>query len=71
MKRLFYALVGALLVYEYLALRNRREGDTISEIVWAATTRRPLVPFAGGLLCGHFFWQRTESQPGSPPPELL
>lgn len=66
MKRGFYALVGGLLIYELVALRNECEGDTISEIVWAATTKRPLVPFAAGLLCGHFFWQRTPSSSSAP-----
>lgn len=71
MQRWFYGLIGGLLVYECLALRNECEGDTISEIVWAATTKRPIVPFAAGLLCGHFFWQRTPSEPAQLPPPLL
>lgn len=71
MRRIFYGLVGGLLVYEFVALKNDCAGDTISEIVWAATTRRPLVPFCAGLLCGHFFWQRTPDVPGALPRELL
>ena len=55
---MFLSLVGGLVLYEGLALANDCEGDTVSEIVWAATTKRPIVPFAAGVLCGHFFWQR-------------
>jgi hypothetical protein len=58
MRAAFLALVGGLLVYEFVALRNECDGDTISEIVWTATTERPIVPFAAGVVCGHFFWQR-------------
>jgi hypothetical protein len=60
MRKIFLALLGGALVYEVVALANRCKGDTISEIVWAATTKRPLIPFACGALMGHFFWQRVE-----------
>lgn len=63
MRWIFRGLVGALLVYEAAALATECEGDTISEMVWAATTKRPLVPFAAGLVCGHFFWQRVPRSP--------
>ncbi len=59
MKILFLTLVGALIVYELVAVFDRQQGDTISEIVWTVTTRRPIVPFALGVLMGHFFWQRV------------
>jgi hypothetical protein len=71
MRKVFLGLVGGLLVYEAVALANECEGDTISEIMWTATTKRPLVPFAAGLLCGHFFWQRVPSPAPAPPRELL
>lgn len=59
MKSVFLTLVGALVAYELVTLANDSDGDTISEIVWEATTQRPIVPFAAGVLCGHFFWQRV------------
>lgn len=59
MKRIFLALVGGLCIYELVALENDCPDDTISEIMWAATTKRPILPFAAGVLCGHFFWQRV------------
>lgn len=57
MKWIFYLLVLSMLVYEAYALTNRVSGDTISEIIWDLS-KRPLVPFAFGLLMGHFFWQQ-------------
>jgi hypothetical protein len=63
MKRIFLGLVGGLVIYELVTLANEHDGDTISEIIWDATTQRPLVPFAAGVLCGHFFWQKAESKP--------
>lgn len=59
MRTIFLGLVGGLVVYELVTLANDAPGDTISEIVWEATARRPLVPFAVGVLCGHFFWPRA------------
>ena len=55
----FWMLLGGALAYEAWALANKRRGDTISEMVWTATARRPLVPFALGMVAGHFFWQRV------------
>lgn len=62
LRRVFLGLVAGLVVYEIVALRNECEGDTISEIVQAATTRRPIVPFAAGVLCGHFFWSADRAE---------
>ena len=53
----FLALCVGLLVYEGVAVYTKRDGDTISEIVWYLSAR-PLVPFLFGLLMGHFFWPR-------------
>lgn len=63
MKKVFLGLVGGLCVYELVTLANDCEGDTISEIIWTTTTKRPILPFAFGVLMGHFFWQRVESSP--------
>lgn len=56
-KWVFTGLVAALVVYEAVALASKRDGATISEIVWRHSARRTIVPFAGGLLAGHFFWK--------------
>lgn len=58
MKRIFLLIVAALLAYELVAIVNSHTGDTISEIVWTASSR-PLLPFALGFVAGHFFWQRS------------
>ena len=68
MQKVFLGLVGGLVVYELWALADRIEGNTISEIVWTTTTKRPILPFTLGVLMGHFFWQRVASdQPAQAP----
>lgn len=60
-----YVVGGAavlLLAYEAWTLLNKKKGDTISESVWRATSRRPLVPFAFGMLMGHFFFNKVEEK---------
>lgn len=64
-KKVFLALVFALALYELYALFEVRGGDTISEIIWSTSAHYAILPFAAGVLCGHFFWQRNTS---SPPP---
>lgn len=66
MKKIFLSLVLAMVIYELVALGNTTPGDTISEIIWTASVHRPLIPFAFGLLMGHFFWQRSGSPPTPP-----
>ncbi len=60
MKRVFLALVGGMVAYELVALAEKRRGDTISEIIWTETSHYAILPFAFGVLMGHFFWQRGE-----------
>lgn len=31
-------------------------GDTISEIIRQTAGKHPIIPFAFGVLIGHFFW---------------
>lgn len=62
MRKLFLGLVGGMVAYELVTLANECEGDTISEIMWSATAKRPILPFAFGVLMGHFFWQRCDGQ---------
>ena len=51
-----FLLLFFLLVYEVIALWQNK-GKTISEFFWHAAYRYPLIPFAFGLLSGHFVWQ--------------
>lgn len=55
-KLILYGGIALLLAYEYYALKTTQSGDTISEIIWKMS-KRPLVPFALGMLAGHFVWQ--------------
>ena len=59
MEWIFLGLVLCAFIYEFAALTTARPGDTISEIVWAISAKRPLLPFLAGMLAGHFWWQRV------------
>ena len=56
---LTWTLIGGLalvLVYEITAaIRDRDELPTISQWVWRVSAKNPIVPFAFGVLMGHFF----------------
>lgn len=48
------AALAILLVAEVVqAIRHR---ELISVVVWRASGRYPVIPFATGFACGHFFW---------------
>lgn len=64
-RKIFLGLVGGLLIYEAVMLDEDDTPDTISGIFWGVSQRRPLVPFAMGMLMGHFFWQAAASGTGS------
>ena len=49
-------VIALLLLWEGYTLLNTTPDDTISASVWKVS-KRPLVPFLVGMLCGHFFWQ--------------
>ena len=56
----FAVIVGALVVliaYDVYAAVRQAPGQTISEVIWHASLKRPVIPFAAGVLCGHWFWQ--------------
>lgn len=50
--------IAGLLAYETWTLFNNIPNDTLSEAVWDVASNYPLVPFAVGILMGHWFWQR-------------
>jgi hypothetical protein len=58
-KRIFYLLVGGMMCYEIIAVADKDEGNTISEIFWGLG-KKPIIPFLFGLCAGHFFWQREQ-----------
>ena len=53
------ALMGG---YELYALFTPEAGDTISEIIWGLARHYPILPFAFGVLMGHFFWQENRDE---------
>jgi hypothetical protein len=53
---LFWTGIVLILIYEVYAIVNKNDGDTISEMIWEVSVKRPLIPFAFGFLMGHFFW---------------
>lgn len=63
---LLVAAVVLALVYEiYWIVEQSRsggtlQGNTISELIWHVSTKRPIVPFAFGVLMGHFFAQAAK-----------
>lgn len=50
------AIAAGIMIWDGFLAFNRRQGDTISEIMrsWAKTN--PLVPFLWGALMGHWWW---------------
>jgi hypothetical protein len=55
---LFWTGIICLLIYEIYAITTSWKGDTISEMIWEISLRKPIIPFAFGFLMGHFFWSK-------------
>jgi len=55
---IFWTLVAGLVIYEFASLYfTKQEDDHITAIIRDRLTKRSaLIPFAFGLLMGHFFW---------------
>ncbi len=54
-KWILLAVTVVLVVFDIWAVTNSVEGDTLSAYVrWIS--QHPVVPFAFGVLMGHFFW---------------
>ena len=50
------AVALALVVYDIAVAELLPKGNTISEVVARTALSHPILPFAVGVLCGHFFW---------------
>jgi|GEM_PF-3160068 hypothetical protein len=59
-KTTWAALLGLGLIYEIYTLANRRQRDTLSNLVWEGTDASPLVPLVIGVIVGHWFWPRKD-----------
>ena len=49
-------LLLLLVVFDLYMAANNVPGDTISEVVRSWAARHPVIPFAAGVVMGHFFW---------------
>jgi hypothetical protein len=63
------ASVCGLAGWDIFVAANSSPGDTISEVVLEVALRHPIVPFALGVLCGHWFWPQTPRDPFAEPPQ--
>ena len=50
------AATGGLIVWDIIAVIRGGTQATISQIVRDQAIKRPMLPFAIGVLCGHWFW---------------
>ena len=56
------AVTFGAIVYDIFMVMNDQKHDTISEVIRTAAKKMLLVPFAFGLLMGHFFWPLMEDK---------
>lgn len=55
-------IIVALLGYEGWTLVNNVPHDTISETIWQWAETTPVIGFFAGLLCGHWFWPKSNKK---------
>lgn len=60
--------IVALGLWDIAAAAFGGASATISDVMAHAAKHNPIVPFAAGVLCGHWFWQlkRPRHTPGAP-----
>jgi hypothetical protein len=49
-------VAGLLIVWDIYLAAAPPTGDTISEVIRDFAYRHPIIPFAIGVLIGHWFW---------------
>ena len=50
---------ATVILFDAIVAWRGGAGATISEVVLATALRRPIVPFALGVLVGHLFWSQV------------
>lgn len=55
--------VGLIAWDAYAAFGTAGAGDTISEVLLSWARAHPILPFLGGVLCGHLFWPQLVKEP--------
>ena len=58
-KILLLVSVVLLIGYDIYVFAKQDFSATISAFVWDKSAKYPILPFSVGVICGHFFWQRT------------
>jgi hypothetical protein len=59
-------IIGAIVIilgYDVVAAIYGGTGSTISEVITSWSYGTPLLPFAFGVVCGHWFWHGKEDAP--------
>jgi len=62
-KWLLVATAVVWAAYDFLPFFDPSKGDTISEVIAYYAVRVSFIPYAFGVLCGHFFWTRDGRHP--------
>jgi len=55
-QRIVIASVVLLVLLDLLMLSMGGVDATFSRVIYDASKREPIIPFAAGVLCGHLFW---------------
>ena len=56
---LLVVLPLAVIAYDVIALWRGGSAATISEVITGVSLKRPIVPFAVGVLMGHLFFSQS------------
>lgn len=54
------AVTAALIAWDIYVVVDPEPRDTISEVLFHYDRRFPIIRFAAGVLCGHWFWGQRE-----------
>jgi hypothetical protein len=61
------AVIGGLIVWDIIVATNKERGDTISEIMLAASVQKPwsgvVFGLTVGILIGHLWWPQIVREP--------
>lgn len=50
--------VVVLVLWDICCLWRGQDQATISAVIWGLSRKYPIIPFAAGVLCGHWFWSQ-------------
>jgi len=57
------ALVAVVIGWDVYLAADDKEDNTISDLVTEASEESPIIAFAIGVLCGHWFWNNCDDKP--------